>query len=279
LTIHSHNDAFMVFAEMARAFRHAKGFEQSSILASVEQSAPHGSTKHERLTRSFHWHQEGCFTVIHSHGRPRSPWLRKTADRLTKAGYERRWVLADETGFRRWLSGERQRAAELRFLCALGETGAPDRWPRRAPSSQPIRPPLNLRRDRRRVTGALRASGLPWNVCAAGFSRRASLSRSRLVVEVTAIAVSRSGGGTTTDICVRLLEPPDDGRDVPLMVIRGLRHELRRSDYRMRRSGKGGLFATKRVRSANSAARECVRIFELLMRRTRETGGEERRSE
>lgn len=259
---------FRVIDEMREAFRGMTGFERSGFMTSIEpKSTLERRTEHEELTRSFHCHAEGSFSLIKVHGAPQSAWVRRLAIRLKNAGYESKWKLEDETGLRRWLLGSHQRLTELRFLRELGETGSLDRWPERAVTLQPAPQHRRGARDWTSAIEAARSAGIAWSVCATAFSHRTELSRvdySPLTLDISAVAFRSLLSGLSVSVCVRLFDSSDAPRSVVPAFERLLRRELRRAGYQARRTGSPEIFTTKPTRDTAAAARECVRTLDRL---------------
>lgn len=256
---------FRIVDHMATAFDSVTGFEPSSLMTSASpQSTLEGRVERGYVARSFHYYPHGSFLSVQVHGMPRSAWVRRIAKNLTTAGYERTWRLKDETGFRRWVSGQRARARELRFLRELGETGSLRRWPRRTITSQPIRPRQPTLRDWVLVLDAVRMAGVAWDVCAIGYSRReetAHAGSGRATLDVSAVAFHCWPSDLSVAVCVYVQE-------LLPTVRRCVCQALRRAGYKTRLA-KGQIWGTKPTQSAVHAARESERIFRCLTERVR----------
>ena len=260
---------FRIVDQMATAFCGVTGFSASSFMSSVSPQSTLGERVEDKcVTRSFHYYPYGSFACVQVHGAPRSSWVRHIAKSLTKAGYERTWKLKDETGFRRWVFGERARNRELGFLSALGDTGSPQRWPERATTLQPIRPRKPTLREWDLVVTAVRLAEMVWDTCAVGYSRRedAHAGSKGATLDVSSVAFDCRPSDLSVAVCAHVASP---AKELPSTVQRSVCQELRRAGYRTRKR-EGQIWGTKTTKSAVQAARESERLFRCLTERLRE---------
>lgn len=248
---------FRVVDEMVEAFRVAPGFEASSLMISSLSQRETGSDN--EVARSVHYYPaDGSFAHARVYGAPRSAWFRHMASRLTRAGYERTSRFDDGAAFRRWLPGARQYAAEMKFL---GELGVTDRNTERAATAKPLGIHRRNHRNWLALMNAARVAKIPWDCCAIGFSRQAEYRPVDLMLDVRAVMFIRLVGAVSGEIEVRVSDL--SGAAVSQKVAQQLNRELRGAGFRKERSD-GPFVATKSIRRAGAAARECTRIFERL---------------
>jgi len=259
-----------IIDQVIEAFRNVDGFEMSALTIAVSpRSTLEGRQEHEEITRSLHYGLDGVCSHVKIHGLQRTPWARSVGKGLAQAGYELRWAVDDERGFRRWLIGAREIKSELRLLKAMGEHGSPPRWPDRHATSQPVRSRTFTASDWTRVLGVVRSTDLHWNGCAQSLSRRVRLPGEgvmQLVLDVSAVIFSFPPAKLSRTVCIRLFDPSHDNMTVPRSVARPLCGELLRAGYQRRRV-RGQIFATKVARSLGDVVRECSRIVPRIVER------------
>jgi len=253
--------------EMLTAFGQAEGFHQWSFMVSVEPpSVLAGASRAHGLTRSLHCQRDDAFANVKVHGPPRATQVRQVAEALRRAGYEEAWKLKDETGFRRWLPGDRDVRAELPFLRELGDVDALNGRRGRTVVARRARLRGRTPKDWRRAIESARSAAIGWNVGAIGFGRRVGLPAAhtdKVVLEVSGGAFSTIPSDTSVTVCVSVFARADSDHKIPTEVLRPVNEALLGHGYRRRRS-KGEFLSTKRVPSAAAASRECARIFASL---------------
>jgi hypothetical protein len=250
--------------QMESAFKGVREFGPSAFMASaVPSSILEGRVDDQRLTRSFHFHPEGCFVCIQAHGAPRAAWARGIANHLLMAGYESTWQLKDEKGFRRWLSGQRARLRELRFFEELGEVGSPPRWPKRTPTSAPIRPHTPTPKDWERVLEAVGLAEVQWNVYSIGYSHRERLVMGSgwVTLDVSAVAVHCLPSDMTVAVCSYIGNP---SQEVVPKTRRKICQDLKDAGYKTR-VAHGQIWGDKSVQNITGAVRESIRVFKQLL--------------
>ncbi len=268
---HAASPPFTIVSQMARAFRGMTGFECCSIMVAAEppkkKAVANGGLG--ALERSLHLYPNESFALVQVWSPSHSAWRRGVEENFARAGYERTWNMEDEAGFRRWLHGARQRSRELRFLKDLGADATPSRWPRRVATRAPIVAHRRRPRGMAAALGALRSSGIRWNVCAVGYFRRAELPRRDshpLMLAVHAVAFGRVPTGLSKGVNVSVSVEALESQEFPPIIERILSPILRQAGYTCE-VVKGRFTAVKRTRHPDSAARECRRIFDDLMER------------
>jgi hypothetical protein len=277
-TMPLHNPPLQIVDQMTEAFRSAEGFERSSFGASV------GAPGDEKLIRSIHCYDSKCLTSVLVCGRPRSPWVRNVTSHLSQAGYQqkRKSQEVNEVWFERGLVDTRQRRAELSFLRELGEMGAPGRWPKRATIATRLAQRRRTPREWTSIIESTRTSGIAWDHCETSFARQTVLFRtesSPFILSVKTMAFGSLPSRTSIRMVVSIQGQLDLAEGMPSAIARRLRKDLRDAEYEkveihergVKRALRGPVLGKKVMPTAEAAAHESARIFDLITDRMRRT--------
>jgi hypothetical protein len=272
-------DPFRIVDEMLVAFEGKSGFRPNTFVAdSITSGRRSGRPKAGKVSRSFRYESEGCCALVRV-PTARMEWSEHVAQGLTHAGYEKWLSFDDESVFRRWLKGHRERVAELELLKTMGEDGVVE-----ALRGRKLVDHVEGEGRPRAWASAIheaRSAGIGWSECTVGFSlgeRTQLLSGPKTVtLQVGALGGRGSTSGSWMTVYVSVFNKQDRRAPLPTILVRELRRQLHFECFereKVRVAGEprvldGPIFSSKRVRSASNAADECSRMLALLVQRAR----------
>lgn len=270
-------DPFRVVDEMLVAFKGKSGFRPNTFVAdSIPSGRRSGRPMARKVSRSFRYESEGCCALVRV-PTARKEWYEHVAKGLTHGGYEKWLPFDDESVFRRWLKGHRERVGELEFLRTMGEDGVVGALRAR----KPVEHVEGERRPRAWASAIheARSAGIGWSECAVGFSRgeptQLLAGPETVTLQVGALGGVSSASEAWITVYVTVFNRQDRRAPLPTILARVIRRQLHIEHFEREKVGAAGelrvldgpIFSSKRMKSAANAAEECSRMLALLVQR------------
>jgi hypothetical protein len=257
-------------------FSGANGFLPGAF--TVATAEPGNASEGPLVTRSIRHTMDGACAVVSVHGSKTDASRRRIVTGLRRAGYEEWLKFEDETTCRRWLRGQRDRVAELRFLEGMDGDLAQRAWGKRGR----VRPPRERRLTFETCASAIdevRACGVPWDEYAITIGRNAKLPfgcRGEHLSVNTTVYAMEGVSERQLDVLVSVFStvelPASNG------TLREVSMELNKMRYKPVRAydphggKKFSLVVIKRASRPEAALRECERVQRRLHRIATQSG-------